>query len=119
MRAVLPNPDRLLTPGLFVRVRLPVGEARPGVLVTDRAIGTDQDRKYVLVLNDKNVVEYRPVKLGPMHGGLRAVAEGLTSSEWVIVNGIQRARPGATVAPQKVDMRPGAPAAATPPKASS
>jgi RND family efflux transporter MFP subunit len=120
VRAVLPNPDRLLTPGLFVRVRLPVSEPRPGILVTDRAVATDQDRKYVLVVNDKNVVEYRPVKLGGLHNGLRAVAEGLTPGEWVIVNGIQRTRPGATVSPQKVSMRPApAPAAAAAPKAES
>jgi len=119
VRAVLPNPDRLLAPGLFVRVRLPVDEPRPGVLVVDRAIGTDQDRKYVLVVNDKNVVEYRQVKLGALHGGLRAVAEGLAPGEWVIVNGIQRARPGVTVAPQKVGMRPAAPAVAAPPKTAS
>jgi len=119
VRAVLPNANRLLTPGLFVRVRLPVGAPKPGLLVTDRAVGTDQDRKYLLVVNDKNVVEYRPVKLGALHGGLRAVTEGLTGGEWVIVNGIQRARPGVTVAPQKVGMRPEAPApaAAAPPKA--
>ena len=119
VRALLPNADRLLTPGLFVRVRLPVGDPAPGLLVTDRAIGTDQDRKYVLVVNDKNVVEYRPVKLGAIHGGLRAVAEGLAPTEWVIVNGIQRVRPGVTVTPQKVGMRPGAPAAEAPPKATS
>jgi RND family efflux transporter MFP subunit len=119
VRAVLPNPDRLLAPGLFVRVRLPVSEPRPGVLVTDRAIGTDQDRKYLLVVNDQNVVEYRPVKLGPLQGGLRAVAEGLAPGEWVIVNGLQRVRPGATVVPQKVSMRPGPPATAAPPKAES
>ena len=119
VRAVLPNSDRLLQPGLFVRVRVPVGEARPGVLVTDRAIGTDQDRKYVLVVNEKNVVEYRPVKLGAMYNGLRVVAEGLAPGEWVIVNGIQRVRPGVTVNPQKVSMRPAPPAAAEPPKAAS
>jgi RND family efflux transporter MFP subunit len=110
VRAVLPNPDRLLSPGMFVRVRLPIGEAKPGILITDRAVGTDQDRKYVLVVNDKNVVEYRSVKLGPTHGGLRPVTEGLGAGEWVIVNGIQRVRPGVTVAPQKVGMRPGTPA---------
>ena len=119
VRAVLPNPDRLLAPGLFVRVRVPVGEARPGLLVTDRAIGTDQDRKYVLVVNPQNVVEYRPVELGPKHGGLRAVADGLAAGEWVVVNGIQRVRPGVTVTPQKVSMRPGPPAAAAPAKAPS
>jgi RND family efflux transporter MFP subunit len=120
VRAVVGNADRLLTPGLFVRVRLPVGEARPGVLVTDRAIGTDQDRKYVFVVNDKNVVEYRPVKLGGLHDSLRAVSEGLGPGEWVVVNGLQRVRPGVTVVPQKVSMRPGPPAtAAAPPKAES
>ncbi len=119
VRAVLPNAGRLFTPGLFVRVRIPIGEAKPGLLVTDRAIGTDQDRKYLLVVNDKNVVEYRPVKLGSLHGGLRAVEEGLSPGDWVVVNGIQRARPGVTVAPQKVGMRPEAPGAAAPAKAGS
>jgi RND family efflux transporter MFP subunit len=119
VRALLPNTDRLLAPGFFVRVRVPIGEPRPGILVTDRAIGTDQDRKYVLVVNDKNVVEYRPVKLGPLHDGLRTVAEGLAPTEWVIVNGIQRARPGVTVTPQKVSMKPGPPPAAEPTKATS
>ena len=112
VRAVLPNTDRLLAPGMFVRVRVPISEPRPGVLVTDRAIGTDQDRKYVLVVNDKNVVEYRPVKLGPLQNALRAVTDGLAPGEWVIVNGIQRARPGGPVTPQKVSMRPGPPAEA-------
>ena len=115
VRAVLPNPKRLFEPGLFVRVRLPVGESKPGLLVTDRAIGTDQDRKYVLVVNDKNVVEYRPVKLGGRQDDLRTVAEGLAPGDWVIVNGLQRVRPGVTVAPQKVSMRPGPPAAAPAP----
>jgi RND family efflux transporter MFP subunit len=105
VRAKLPNADRLLTPGLFCRVRVPVGAAQPGMLVTDRAVGTDQDRKYLLVVNDQNVVEYRPVKLGAMHDGLRAVAEGVAPTDWVIVNGIQRVRPGVTVTPQKVGMR--------------
>jgi RND family efflux transporter MFP subunit len=119
VRALLPNPTRLLTPGLFVRVRVPVGQPAPGLLVTDRAIATDQDRKYVLVVNDKNVVEYRPVTLGPLHDGLRAVAQGVAPGDWVIVNGIQRVRPGATVTPQKVSMRPAPPPTAAPPKAES
>jgi multidrug efflux system membrane fusion protein len=70
-------------------------------------------------VNDKNVVEYRQVTLGGLQDGLRAVNEGLSPGEWVIVNGIQRARPGVTVAPQKVSMRPEPPAAAAPPKAPS
>ena len=106
VRAVLPNPNLLFTPGTFVRVRLPVGDAKPGLLVNDRAIGTDQDRKYLLVVNDKNVVEYRPVKLGPRQDALRAISDGLGAGDWVIVNGIQRVRPGVTVTPQKVSMQP-------------
>jgi RND family efflux transporter MFP subunit len=120
VRAELANTNHVLTPGLFVRVRVPVSAPKPGLLVTDRAVGTDQDRKYLLVVNDKNVVEYRPVKLGPIQNGLRAVTEGVTAQDWIVVNGIQRARPGATVAPQKVSMRPGAaPAAAAPAAPSS
>jgi membrane fusion protein, multidrug efflux system len=117
VRAALPNTDRLLEPGLFVRVRVPLGEPKPGILVSDRAIGTDQDRKYVLVVNEQNVVEYRPVTLGPIQGGLRTVAAGLAGNEWVVVNGIQKARPGAAVTPQKVEMRPDQPTAAAAPKA--
>jgi len=106
VRAVLPNPQRLFEAGLFVRVRLPVDDPHPGVLVSDRAIGTDQDRKYLLVVNDKNVVEYRPVKLGSRQGSLRAITDGVAAGDWVIVNGIQRVRPGVTVTPQKVSMQP-------------
>lgn len=110
VRAVVPNPNGLLAPGLFVRVRVPVGPPHDAVLVTDRAVGTDQDRKYLLVVNDQNVVEYRPVKLGARHGTLREVTEGLAAGEWLVVNGLQRVRPGVTVVPQKVAMRPAPPA---------
>jgi RND family efflux transporter MFP subunit len=119
VRAELPNPTGLLAPGLFVRVRAPIGDPRTALLVSDRAIGTDQDRKYVLTVNAENVVEYKPVKLGARQGSLRVIEEGLTPKDWVVVNGIQRARPGATVAPQKVAMRgEGTPAAAPPPASS-
>ena len=84
-RAVFENTDRRLTPGLFVRVRLPIGDPSHSLLVTERAIGTDQGTKYVLVVNDQNVVEYRPVKLGPLSDGLRVIREGLKPGEWVIV----------------------------------
>jgi RND family efflux transporter MFP subunit len=106
-RAVFTNADRLLAPGLFLRVRVPLGEPRPSLLVTERAIGTDQGNKFVYVVNDKNVVEYRAVQLGPQtDDGLRAISEGIRPGEWVIVNGIQRARPGLTVTPQQVAMQP-------------
>jgi RND family efflux transporter MFP subunit len=115
VRAVLQNDEGLFSPGFFARVKLAVGEPKPTSLVTERAIGTDQGRKYVLVVNDKNVVEYREVQLGPLADGLRSVVSGLTPQDWVIVNGIQRARPGITVTPQRVAMEPkAAPAPATP-----
>ena len=103
------EPGGPLRTSFFVRVKLATGEPKPTALVTERAIGTDQGRKYVLVVNDKNVVEYREVQLGPLADGLRAISSGLAPGEWVIVNGIQRARPGITVAPQRVAMEPKAP----------
>src|SRR5215472_17027025 len=106
VRAVLQNQERVFAPGFFVRVKLATGEPKPTVLVTERAIGTDQGRKYVLVVNDKNIVEYREVKLGALADGLRAITSGVAPGEWVIVNGIQRARPGITVTPQRVAMEP-------------
>jgi len=117
-RAVFVNADRFLSPGLFVRVRLPLSSPKASVLVTDRAVGTDQGNKFVYVVNDKKVVEYRAVKLGPLaDDGLRVIAEGLNAGELVIVNGIQRARPGITVTPQEVSMLPqAAPPAAAPQK---
>ena len=73
MRAVLENPEGLFAPGFFVRVKLATGEPKPTALVTERAIGTDQGRKYVLVVNDKNVVEYREVQLGPLDAAVSFV----------------------------------------------
>ncbi len=112
-RATFENTDRRLSPGLFVRVRLPIGDPARSLLVSERAIGTDQGTKYVLVVNDQNVVVYRPVKLGPLSDGLRVIREGLNPGERVITAGIQRARPGITVKPQEATPA-GAPAAAAP-----
>jgi RND family efflux transporter MFP subunit len=105
-RAVFENADRLLTPGLFVRVRLPLSDPTHSLLVSERAIGTDQGTKYVLVVNAQNVVEYRPVKLGPLSDGLRVVREGLKAGERVVSAGLQRARPGITVAPHEPGAAP-------------
>jgi RND family efflux transporter MFP subunit len=104
VRAAFANTNRVFTPGLFARVRVPVGDKYQAVLVPDRAIGTDQGQKYVLAVNDKNVVEYRAVKLGRLHDGLRVIQEGLQPGELVIVSGIQRARPGLTVTPQRTEV---------------
>lgn len=115
LRGVFANPKYILTPGLFARVRVPVGDKYQAVLVPERAIGTDQGQKYVLVVNDKNVVEYRAVKLGRLFDNLRAIQEGVKPGELIIVNGIQRARPGLTVTPQRTEVAaPGAATAAVP-----
>jgi RND family efflux transporter MFP subunit len=106
VRGVFPNKDRKLTPGQFARVRLPVGEKYEGLLVTDSAVGTDQGKKYLLIVNSENKVEYRPVTPGRLEGDLRIFKpdSGLKAGEWVIVNGVQRVRPGITVKPEQVTM---------------
>ena len=101
VRAELPNPKREFAPGFFVRVRLPFGKPHKALLVPDRVIGTDQSLKFVLIVNDKDEVERRDVKLGILTDGLRVIESGLKPGEAVIVNGIQRARPGAKVAPKR------------------
>ena len=93
-RAVFRNTDRRLTPGLFVRLRLPGTATYRGVLVDDRAVGTDLDRRFVLVVGGDKKVESRTVTLGPMIDGLRVVRQGLEAGELVVVNGLQRVRPG-------------------------
>lgn len=100
-RASLPNKDRLLVPGLFVRVRLPIGGPHKELLIAERAIATDQNLRYVLVVNDKDEVERHDVTLGSLNDGQRVLASGVTAKDWIIVNGIQRARPGLKVKPQK------------------
>ncbi|RZI82950.1 MAG: efflux RND transporter periplasmic adaptor subunit [Rubrivivax sp.] len=106
MRGLIDNKDGLLTPGLFARVQ--VGTASitgaQSALVAERAIGTDQNRKFVYVINDKNMAEYRPIQLGTQVGNLRVVSSGLKAGERVVVDGLQRVRPGAPVAPQIVPM---------------
>jgi RND family efflux transporter MFP subunit len=102
-RGEFPNPDGKLVPGLFARVRLPIGAPEPGLMVPDRAIGTDQRGEYVLVVNDKNIVEHRPVVLGMRVAQMREVRSGLAAGEWLVVNGLQRARPGAPVQPERSD----------------
>ena len=93
--------EELLAPGLFVRVRVPLTEPQPRLLVNERAIAADQRGQYVLVVNDKQVVERRPVELGIQHEGKRVIKTGLSGEEWLVVNGLQRARPGTTVKPIK------------------
>jgi RND family efflux transporter MFP subunit len=98
-RAVFRNPDGLLTPGLFVRLRLAGAGTYRGLLIQDRAVGTDLSKKFVYVVSPKNEIEYRPVTLGPIVDGLRVVRSGLKAGEPVVVNGLQRIRPGVPVTP--------------------
>jgi multidrug efflux system membrane fusion protein len=99
VRMMFPNQDGALVPGLFARVRLPVSAPQNTLLVSERAIGTDQSQKYVLTLAKDNMVAYRTVKLGGNVDGKRVVREGLAPGETIIVNGLQRVRPGMTVFP--------------------
>lgn len=99
-RAILANPDRVLTPGLFARVRLPGSGAYDAVLIPDAAIGSDQTVKYVYVVAEDNSVSYRRIKTGPIVHGLRVVREGLKADERIVISGIQRVQPDATVSPE-------------------
>ncbi|HSD74653.1 MAG TPA: efflux RND transporter periplasmic adaptor subunit [Steroidobacteraceae bacterium] len=103
-RALLDNHDGRLTPGLFARVKLVGSEVRRAVVIDDRAVGTDQDQKFVYVVGTNNVVDYRAVKLGRLFEGLRIVEQGLEPGERIVVNGLQRVRPGVTIAPELVSM---------------
>lgn len=105
VRAVFDNPDGALMPGQFARIRMAQPRSERQLLVSERAIGTDQDKKFVLVVGEDNQAEYREVKLGAPVDGLRRVTEGLRPGERIVVNGLQRVRPGALVQPQAVDMK--------------
>jgi multidrug efflux system membrane fusion protein len=98
-RAVFRNNDGQLTPGLFVRLRLAGTGTYHGLLIQDRAVGTDLSKRFVYVVTAKNEIEYRPVTLGPIVDGLRVVKSGLKAGEPVVVNGLQRIRPGVQVTP--------------------
>jgi RND family efflux transporter MFP subunit len=104
VRGVFPNKDQRLSPGYFARVRVPVGRPHQALLVSDRALDTDQGQKILYVVNDKNEVTSRPIRVGALHDGLRAIEDGLKPGERVIVNGLQLVRPGITVEPKFVDM---------------
>jgi multidrug efflux system membrane fusion protein len=100
LRAVFANDDGRIMPGLFARIRIPTSELHPAVLVTERAIGTDQAQKYVLTLTTTNTVLYRSVILGPLVDGKRIIRSGLQVGEKIVVNGLQRVTPGSAVTPQ-------------------
>src|SRR5882672_6790662 len=109
-RAVLDNADGRFTPGLFARLKLVSPQRYRAALVDDRAVGTDLGRKFVFVVDADNVVQYRSIETGRTVAGLRVVKSGLDTGDVVIVNGLQRVRPGVTVAPTRVAMERDVPA---------
>lgn len=125
LRAVFDNAKSDFTPGLFARLQLAGASERSVVMTPDRALGTDQSKKFLLIVGENNVAGYREVLPGPLYDGMRVIESGLKPGELVIVDGLQRTRPGMPVAPEKLalDERgmpvPKAPAAAAPAAAKS
>jgi multidrug efflux system membrane fusion protein len=97
LRAVFSNDDGRIVPGLFARIRVPLSARHSALLVSERAIGTDQAQKYVLALTETNTVAYQSVVLGPTINGMRIIRSGVTGGEKIVVNGMQRVRPGMAV----------------------
>jgi multidrug efflux system membrane fusion protein len=104
VRAIFDNPDGSLMPGQFAQVRMGRAQPTPALLINERAVGTDQSKQFVLVVGDDNKAAYREVSLGPSVDGLRVVTSGLKPNERIVVNGLQRVRPGSPVTPQPVTM---------------
>ncbi len=104
-RGLLANGSGLFSPGMFARVRVAGSGRYPALFLPDEAIGTDQSNKYVYVIGDDDVAQRRVVQLGPVVEGLRIIRQGLTAQDWVIVKGIQRARPGQKVAPRREQLQ--------------
>lgn len=117
VRALLDNPDGKLVPGMYALVKIAVPREGQALLIADRAVNTDQDRKFVYVVGADNMATYRPVQLGGIVDGLRIIKSGLQAGEKIIVNGLQRAHPGAPVVPAEVpmDAPPEPPQAQAPP----
>jgi len=101
LRAVFPNDDGRIVPGLFARIRVPLSARHKAMLVSEKAIGTDQAQKYVLALTPSNTVAYQSVVLGPSINGMRIIRSGLRGEEQIVFNGIQRVRPGMPVKPEQ------------------
>jgi multidrug efflux system membrane fusion protein len=104
VRAVFDNKDGALMPGQFVRLRMGQARSEPALVINERAVGTDQNKKFVFVVGKDHKAQWREVTLGTAAEGLRIVTSGLEAGEQIVVNGLQRIRPGATVAPEQVPM---------------
>ncbi|HLW68443.1 MAG TPA: efflux RND transporter periplasmic adaptor subunit, partial [Gemmataceae bacterium] len=114
LRGRFSNKDRSLTPGLFARVRLPLGQPFEAIMISEKAIGTDQGQKFVYVVDAQNQVSYRRIQVGRMQNGLRVIRGGLSKDEKIIVTGLQRVREGVKVTPKDVDMPVPVPAPTSP-----
>jgi RND family efflux transporter MFP subunit len=109
LRGIFPNPEGMIMPGLFARVRVPTGRERSALLIPQGAISFDQEGSHVLVINEKDVVERRGVTLGAEVDSFRVVEDGLQGNEWVVVEGVLKAIPGRAVSPEKQELKgPGA-----------
>ena len=108
VRGLIPNPNRVLLPGYFVRVRVPVEQQNDALLVPDTSLGSDQGGRYLLVVNKDNVVEQRKVTTGPVEGELRVIDDGLKADDRVVIAGLLRVIPGEKVGPQvqKIEQAP-------------
>jgi RND family efflux transporter MFP subunit len=104
VRAEFRNEGAFLAPGLFARLRIPIGDKHPALLVAERALGTDQGQRFLFVVGDDNVVDYRPVKVGSVHNGMRAITDGVKPTDKVVVSGLQRVRKGSKVETTLVKM---------------
>jgi len=102
MRGVFDYEGGLLSPGLFVRVRIPAGLKHQAVLVPERSVASDQGEKYVVVIGDDNVAEIRPVEIGTVNGGMQVIDKGLAAGETVVVDGLLKVRAGMKVDPKPV-----------------
>ncbi len=102
IRGVFDNHTAFLAPGMFVRIRVPIGQPHAAILATERAIGSDQEKKFLYVVNDKNQVVYREVQIGAIENGLRVIDSGLAAGERFVVNGLQRVKAGDIVRPKLV-----------------
>jgi membrane fusion protein, multidrug efflux system len=104
VRAVFSNPEGVLMPGQFARLQMGQATKEPAIVINERAIGTDQNKKFVMLVDGENKAVYREITLGPVNDGMRIVTQGLAAGDRIIVNGLQRVRPGAVVAPEMVSM---------------
>ncbi|MDP6556467.1 MAG: efflux RND transporter periplasmic adaptor subunit [Pirellulaceae bacterium] len=104
IRGIFPNPNMQIFPGLFVRIRIPLGVTENAVLVPERALGADQAGRFAMIVGEDNIVERRNVEIGAKYDDMVVVSDGLNGNELVVIDGIQRSRPGAKVSPKETQL---------------